>query len=256
MSDSAASLAEFIDHDEVRDRSLAVVNRTRPRPIQDMLESLFDGQAVDVEERDLPDAAADTVVLLEDGDVVASSPLEAIEDEILLVNSDLYTTGAKSLTDVSPPAVLTALEGTPFRLRGYPESNTEKLPLIVVSRYIERLAWRQGTGRLRASFQRLSRLDDERGTGEVYRTLAGTPVDVHVYGVPDWIPPDPFSGVVHGGYHGEFRTSWFVIFHADDPDVRTAALIAEEVEPNVWEALWTFRPERVDAVNRYVEREL
>jgi DICT domain-containing protein len=57
--------------------------------------------------------------------------------------------------------------------------------LIVISRYIERHAWQAGEGTLRTSFQRLSRIDDERGTREMYETLAGTDVRTHVYGIPD-----------------------------------------------------------------------
>jgi DICT domain-containing protein len=107
---------------------------------------------------------------------------------------------------------------------------------------------------LRSSFQRLSRIDDERGTRNAYRQIASTDVDVHVYGVPDWLPPEEFSGVVHAGYTGEFRTSWFVVHHSEDPESRDAALVAEHVGDNEWDAVWTFRPERVRAVNRYVER--
>jgi len=256
MTDPPDSLASFIESGEVADRSLAVVNRTRPQPIHDMLEELFAQQTVAVEELDVPDLEEDLVVLLDDGDVVATSPLRVFEDEILLVNSDLYMTGAKALEDVSMPAVLEGLEETPFRLRGYPASNAEKLPLIVMSRYIEKLAWEDGVGRLRSSFQRLSRLDDERGTREVYRKLGSEAVDVHVYGVPDWVPPKSFPGVVHAGYFGEFRSSWFVVHHADDEDARTAALVAERVGNNEWKALWTFQHDRVSAVNRYIERAL
>jgi DICT domain-containing protein len=57
--------------------------------------------------------------------------------------------------------------------------------LIVISRYIERHAWQAGEGTLRTSFQRLSRIDDERGTREMYETLAGTDIRTHVYGIPD-----------------------------------------------------------------------
>jgi hypothetical protein len=256
MVEPPNSLASFIESGEVADLSLAVVNRTRPQPIHDMLEDLFAQQTVAVEELDVPGSEENLVVLLEDGDAVASSPLRALEDEILLVNSDLYVTGAKALEDVSLPAVLEGLAGTPFRLRGYPASHSEKLPLIVLSRYIEKLAWQHGSGRLRSSFQRLSRLDDERGTREVYRELGSTDVDVHVYGVPDWVPPESFPGVVHAGYFGEFRSSWFVVHHAEDEDARTAALVAEHVGDNEWEATWTFDPERVNAVNRYIERTL
>jgi hypothetical protein len=250
------SIAAFIERGEPRDLSLAVVNRTRPRAVQQMLEETFDERTVGVEELDVPDAAENTVVLLEDGDVVATSPLGVLEDELLFVNSDLYITGTKSLGEVTLPAIIEELEGTPFRVRGYPVSNSEKLPLIVISRYIEQLAWQHGSGRLRSSFQRLSRLDDERGTREVYRTVGETDVDVHVYGVPDWIPPESFPGVVHAGYRGEFRSSWFVVFHADDADARTAALVAERVGDNEWEARWTFDGDRVELINRYVERTL
>ncbi|GAB3324045.1 histidine kinase [Haloplanus rallus] len=257
MIDPPDSLASFIERGPVADRSLAVVNRTRPRPIQEMLEELFAEQHVDVEELDVPDAEADVVLLLDDDrEVIASSPLQALEEELLLVNSDLYVTGTRALEDVTMPAVLEGLAETPFRVRGYPAAHSEKLPLIAISRYIERLAWEHGAGRLRSSFQRLSRLDDERGTREVYRRLGTADVDVHVYGVPDWVPPESFPGVVHAGYTGEFRSSWFVVHHTDDGDARSAALVAERVGDDAWEAVWTFRQDRVHAVNRYIERAL
>jgi len=256
MPDAPDSLTAFIESGEVRNLSLAVVNRTRPQPIQDMLEETFGDRSVDVDELDMSDAEENVVLLVDGEEVIASSPLSALEDEILLVNSDLYITGTKALGDVTLPDVLAGLEETPFRVSGYPVSNSEKLPLILISRFIEQLAWQQDGGRLRSSFQRLSRLDDERGTKQVYTQLGETETDVHVYGVPDWVPPESFPGVIHAGYFGEFRSSWFVVYHAEDPDARTAALVAERVERNQWEALWTFDDERVRAVNRYIERTL
>lgn len=256
MADTPESLAGFIENGRIRDLSLAVLNRTRPQPIQKMLEETFGDRSIDVSEFDGPDAAEDQVVLLDGDDVVAASPLAVLEDEVLLVNSDLYMTGAKALGDVTLPAVFANLDETPFRVRGYPDANSEKLPLIVISRYIEQLAWQHGSGRLRSSFQRLSRLDDERGTRTAYETVGDTDVDVHVYGVPDWIPPKSFPGVIHAGYRGEFRTSWFVVFHSEDADAETAALVAEHVGDNEWDALWTFDDDRIRAINRYIEREL
>ena len=250
------SLASFIESGEARNLSLAVVNRTRPQPIQTMLEETFGERSISVEEYDQADAEENVVLLFNDEEVIASSPLRELEDEILMVNSDLYITGTKALGDVSLPDVIASLEETPFRVRGYPVSNSEKLPLIMISRYIEQLAWEHEYGRLRSSFQRLSRLDDERGTRRVYRTLGETDLDIHVYGVPDWLPPKTFPGVIHAGYYGEFRSSWFVVYHAESADARTAALVAERVSENEWEALWTFDDERVRAVNRYIERAL
>jgi hypothetical protein len=131
MPDPPDSLATFIKRGETRDLSLAVVNRTRPRPIQTMLEETFGEGMVGVEELDVEDAEENVVLLLEDDEVVATSPLRALEDEILMVNSDLYITGTKALGDVDLPAVIENLVGTPFRVRGDPVSNSEKLPLIV-----------------------------------------------------------------------------------------------------------------------------
>ncbi|AXG06308.1 histidine kinase [Haloplanus rubicundus] len=256
MPDGPDSLAAFIERGPVRDLSIAVVNRTRPQPIQEMVEETFGGRSIGVDELDVPDAEADQVVLLDGDDVVATSPLAVLEDEILLVNSDLYMTGAKALGDVTLPDVFANLDETPFRVRGYPASGSEKLPLIMISRHIEQLAWEHGSGRLRSSFQRLSRLDDERGTRTVYETVGNTDVDVHVYGVPDWLPPESFPGVVHAGYDGEFRTSWFVVFHTEDPTAETAALVAEHIGDNEWDALWTFDDDRIRTINRYIERTL
>ena len=256
MPDPPESLVECIQRGTVRDLSIAVVNRTRPQPIQKMIEETFGERSIDVDERDVPDIDEDQVVLLDGDEVLATSPLEVLENEILLVNSDLYMTGAKALGDVTMPAVFANLDETPFRVRGYPASNAEKLPLIMISRYIEQLAWEHGSGRLRSSFQRLSRLDDERGTRTVYETVGHTDVDVHVYGVPDWLPPESFPGVVHAGYDGEFRTSWFVVFHTEDPTAETAALVAEHVGDNEWDALWTFDDDRIRDINRYIERTL
>ena len=47
-----------------------------------------------------------------------------------------------------------------------------------------------------------------------------------------------------------------VAVHVADPTIETAALVAEQVNDNEWEALWTFDDERIRAVNRYIERKL
>jgi hypothetical protein len=230
-----------------------------------MLESTFDAQSVDVGEVDLPETGEDVVLLIEDEEVVATSPLDALRDAILLVNSDRYRTGTKGLETFDLPDVIVGLDDVRFSLRGYPRSNDEKLLLIVISRYIERIAWQAGTGRHRASFQRLSRLNDERGTRTVYEQLADTGVDVHLYGVPDWTPPDGFGAVMHGGYTPDFRDSWFVLFTPDGgaaTDVRAdettdqgpVALLAVEVEPRRWDGFWTFDPEVVAELNTHITR--
>ncbi|MFB6301523.1 MAG: histidine kinase [Haloferacaceae archaeon] len=267
-------LESFLDRVDAPTRTLVVANRSGPEPIQSMLVSTFADQPVEVDERDLPEVGDDRVLLVEDEEVIATSPLSAIEDTILLVNSDLYRTGTRGIETLDVPDVIEHLGGVRFSLRGYPKSDREKLLLIVISRYIEQRAWQAGRGCHRASFQYLSRIRDERGTRRVYESLAGTDLDVHVYGVPDWLPPEDFAPTAHVGDSHDFRHSWFVLFRPPgtdgergaspdgsaapaDTDARgPVALLAVEREPREWEGFWTFDPSLVADLDAYIRREL
>jgi len=259
------ALDDFFDRIDADPHSLVVINRSVPRPFQRLLEQAFGGQPVAVEEEQIPGRGDDLVALVTENDggreVVATSPLEALTDTILMVNSDLYMTGTVGLEEFELPEVLVGLHDIPFRLRGYPESNKEKLLLIVISRYIERWAWQAGRGTLRTSFQRLSRIRDERGTRAVYETVADSDVQTHVYGVPDWQPPPEFGVVAHGGYTDEFRRSWFVVYTPpEDGDIDCEnphlALLALEVGPWEWKGFWTFDRSLVTDLNEYITRTL
>jgi len=262
------SLTRFFDRVGEAQRSLLVANRSSPDPIQNVLETTFDDQPVRVDERAVPDVDSDTVLLVEDGEILATSPLASLRDTVVMVNSDLYRTGATGIDDLELPAVLEGLSDIRFTLRGYPKSDTEKLLLVVISRYIERTAWQAGRGRHRASFQYLSRIKDERGTRRVYERLAESPVDVHVYGKPDWRPSKALDVTTHAGHDPDFRDSWFVVFTptpgatadaetASDPtECDPVALLAVETEPRVWDGFWTFDPSLVADLNTYVAREL
>jgi len=254
------ALATFVENSEAPERSLAVISRNNPEQFRDLLGKMFDEQSVTVTDRELDahteNTSTDMVYLLDGEEVIATSPLAEVADSILLVNSDLYTTGARDVRDVDPPAVIAALDETYFRLRGYPESNKQKLLLITISRYIERLSLEHQTGTHRASFQHLSRIKDERGTETVYEKLAATPVDVHVYGTPDWTPSPDSGFTMHGGWNPDFRDSWFVIHVPDDASQPHAALLAVKDGPRAWESFWTYDSETVRDLNRYVEREM
>ncbi|TKX87472.1 hypothetical protein EXE43_02840 [Halorubrum sp. SS5] len=217
-----------------------------------------------------PSDIENLVLLMEDDEVVAGSTLGELGDAVLFVNSDLYITGSRSLSDVELPSVISGLDDATFTLRGYPESNRQKLLLITISRFIERAAWTAGDGTLRSSFQRLSRIDDEVGTREVYERVADTGVDTHLYGVPDELPQD-LDAVIHAGSDPDFTDSWFVVYRPpegphparSDPEsdlVRGVeggvGLLAVETEPRVWRGLWTFDADRVSRINRYIERNL
>jgi hypothetical protein len=155
------SLEQFLSVSETTTRKLVVANRTQPEPFQRMVETLFAEQSVSVDEMTHSGYPENTALLLEDGDVIAQSPLGDLQDAILMVNSDLYSTGSQSLDETTVPDVIDELSGVQFTLRGYPESHSEKLLLILISRQIERQAYETGAGTLRSSFQRLSRIRDE-----------------------------------------------------------------------------------------------
>ena len=252
---TVVTFADFLDRVPGSQRELVVVNRNAPAPLVTMLESVFSDQPVGVTEEEIAAYDDDTVLLFEEGEVVAESPLSALNDSILMVNSDLYTTGTVGLDGLTVPDVVEGLRDTVFTLRGYAESSTGKLLLILISRHIERLACEHG-GRLRASFQRLSRIDDEVGTRAVYERTARTEADVHVYGIPDWTPSPELKLTMHGSYDADLRRTWFVLF--DPPDggapAPPTALLAIETESRVWDAFWTEEAALVGDLCRYVER--
>lgn len=197
----------------------------------------------------------DVVALVREGEVVATSGLRSVMNACLLVSGDLYRTGTSGVDKHEAPSVITVLDETVFDLRGFPATNKEKLLLVVVLRFIERRALERGTGRLSATFQRLSRISEDFGTLEVYRRLARSSVEVHVYGDDDGVLPNEVDVQVHTGDHAGYRESWCVSFVPDDPDSPHAALVALETGPNEWRGTWTFDPDRVREVDRVLAEE-
>ena len=238
------------------ERSLVLVEEDHPETMANLLEGVFADQPVAVETTETSATEEDTVLLVADGEVVASSPLAALQDAILLINSDLFTTGTRSVDEVEVPDVLAGLADVPFRLRGYPESNAEKLLLIVYSRFVERQALEADAGRLRASFQRLSRINDEVGTRRVYERLGESGVDVHVYGVPDWDPSSDLEVTCHGGRSLDLKRAWFVVFSPLDGAGSPHGLLAYETEQRRWHGFFTTDPARVSEIDAAISRRM
>lgn len=249
--DVLQSFQRFLANQRAPERTLLVVNRDGPESIERLLEETVEPLPVDLETRVDPERGDNVVLLLEDGEVVATSTLEALQQAVLLVNVDLYRTGLSGIEKYEAPDVLTALDEMKFALRGFPASTKEKLLLVVMSRFIERRALEVGAGRLDVSFQELSRIHDEYGTEKVYERLAGSRVDVHVYGVPD-ARPNIDELTVHAGETPGYRRSWFVVYRAPS-GAEPAGLLAVETGPNEWEAMWTYDRERVQRLGTTIE---
>ena len=129
--------------------------------IREALTRIFTTEQVCVTEAPADQTAE--IAAVRDGEVVATSPAAALLESLLLVNSDVYITGSRALEDAGLPAVLWALHEIPFQLRGYPDSDSEKLLLIAVSRAIERRA--TGCHRCRRSCLRRRRCQRARRAG-------------------------------------------------------------------------------------------
>lgn len=260
MTAPPEALAPFFDQLEDRESSLVTVDPEVPDAVQRLLEQTFADESVTVADLERELDPEDEVWLVEEGEVVARSSIDSLMDAILLINSDTFKTGSGGFEDLIVPEVLAELHETPFTVRGYPASDKEKLLLIIVSRLIERRAFEVDAGTLRATFQTLSRLRDERGTENVYRQLTESEVSLHIYGVGDEPVPAGIDATVHTGTSRYYRDSWCVVFrppadHAaelgpsgDGP----VALVATELEPNHWLGAWTYDPSLVEVVERYL----
>lgn len=249
-------LADFVRERDRQEATLTVMNRGMDTPVYDMLVDLFDEQSIQVHETETDAAGPSDAVVLEreEGRVgFAVSSLLDLRDAVLTVNSDIYTTGLRGLSEVDTPDVIAQLDEIPFTVTGYPEDSREKLLLIEISRHIEGLAWQTGEGTLRAGFQHLSRTVDERGTHRVYRRL-GTEVgvDTHVYGLPDARPSIP-GVTVHAEDCRELARSWFVVYRPKQVADEAAALVALQTAPNTWEGYWSYDPGHVDELDRHLE---
>lgn len=257
------SIERFVERHQGEERALVLANRSQPEQLRSMLESVFERQSVTVDEAVVEDVPENTVLLLDGaGNVLAQSPLDAVSQSLLFTNSDAFMTGSTSLEETDLPDVITGLEGVTFRLRGYPQSHKEKLLLIAVSRHIERVAWQHDAGTHRASFQKLSRIVDEQGTARVYRRLAESGVDTHIYGGDDCGEKalENLDVTVHTGDSRDYRNSWFVIHRPPAAEQESApdplALLAIQDETGVWNGFFTSDSAEALAIDDYVRREL
>lgn len=252
-------LRELIERVEGESRTLTVVDRQASEIVQGMLDDLFDDQPVDVvEDGGAGTVPSDTVVVSRTDGSAFSSSLESLQNAILFVNSDTYISGSRDLEAVETPEAILGLADTVFTVKGYPDTRKQKFLLIELSRYIEARAWEHGVGELHSSFQYLSRLRDERGTQEVYRSLGESDVDVNIYGIADApVPANIDAEVYTDSDDEEVLRSWFVVYtHPSEPD-ESAALVcyrlpAEDGRIGPWKGFWTFDPERVENVRSYI----
>ncbi|WP_276302300.1 DICT sensory domain-containing protein [Halorussus lipolyticus] len=206
------------------ERTLTVYDAEESSAVED-LRNHFEVQNVSVEEATAPEGPDDFAVLHDGGAFLAAADLTKLRRAVT------FQAGLLDATDFEEthvPDVLKHVSDTTFTAYG-------KRRMILASREIEEQAWREASGELHAGFQRLSLLRDQ---WDLYSRIADRGVEIHVYGVGDWEPPEPDWLTVHADDTPEIRDSWFVVF--DAPGESDGALVAAERGLNEFEGFWTY----------------
>ncbi|AGN00435.1 sensor protein [Salinarchaeum sp. Harcht-Bsk1] len=117
--------------------------------------------------------------------------------------------------------------------------------LLAVSREIEDRAYRVGIGTLAVGFQTLSNFESQ---ADLYRELAtATALDVHVFGAPDWAPPD-IPGITYHRNSGQAQERhWVLGFEGGLDQLQACGLVAQE-QTDYYEGFWTDDEGLVDEI--------
>lgn len=130
-------------------------------------------------------------------------------------------------------------------------TSLDRRRMLATSREIEDRAWRLAEGRLYAGFQSFSAMRDQV---VVYERLARkADLEVHVFGEPDWEPPELPGVTLHATEDPEISRVWFVVYDGPEP-FDDCALLAEEREPGRFHGFWTYDTERVGEIVAEIER--
>lgn len=205
-----------------------------------MIGKMFSNQKINVQLGEQNDS---TVVVKNGDSKIAESPVKEIGKSILYTNSDQYKTQRNQMEELKFPEAILSLEDKTFNLKGYPKSYNEKLILIAISRYIEQLSYKHG-GIHHATFQNISRINDEKGTKQVYEELNEKVDELHIYGILDKKPDLDFIPTYHFGSSNVYKYSWIVIHLSENYSAALAA-IEDKNKSNEWDAIWTFNREKV-----------
>lgn len=231
MRAAAPTLSESIARIETDRKTVRVCN-VSDEAVLESLESFFDPHDVAFEVVDSPDRPA-VVDLLDGGHLIASSPLAAVR-RYARAWEESMAVGIRH----DPPAVVTALRDNYFE-------SYDKQRMIMASRTVEFRAWNGDYGELHAGFQQLSKIDHQP---DVYRDLAASDVDVHVYGAADRRPRPDLDMTVHENDGAEVVRHWWVAYDGTGDDGDKLVLLAQERAPNRFYGFWTERPHVVDHV--------
>lgn len=220
------SLREVVERVRGREKTLTVYTSGESNVVAELRE-YFASQNVAVEEASAGREPT-YAVLTDDGEFLAAVGVDALAS---LTRGSARRVGE----DAAYAPLLAHLDRTTF-------TSYSRRQTLEASREIEDRAWRAGSGRLYAGFQRLSNFANER---EAYARLAASDLDVHVYGVPDADIDVPAGVTFHGAGVPDVEAFWFVVFDGGGDELQASALLAEERDDGFY-GFWTYDTGLVD----------
>ena len=190
-------------------------------------EAWFRNHAVSVDVRSLPAGGPDSFVVIEaNGEFAGVLGVESLEG---LLEPPIVRPGEGNGVSEGYRVLFDVLDDTVF-------VSMNRRELLAVSREIENRAYRVGTGTLRVGFQTLSTF---RSQAEVYRRLAAaTELDIHIYGLADWTPPEIEGISYHTFEDGARERYWVLAFDGDGDETLACGLVARERSEG-YDGFWT-----------------
>lgn len=200
------------------------------------LETWLINHGVATESRPLPPGGPDPFIEIKtDGEVVGVIGVKAVEKlfeppVVELDDRDDISEGYGVFFEVLEKTVFSAME---------------RRDLLAVSREIEERAFRVGKGTLRVCFQTFSTFKSQMG---VYRTLADeTGLDIHIYGVEDWTPPEITGITYHAEAAKRFEPYWALAYDGG-PNVENACGLVAKEDFDEYTGFWTNDPVIVEEI--------
>jgi DICT domain-containing protein len=231
------SFADLIEQFETRRRTVTIYAPALP----EALIRLFETRHVELEHEFLPREASEPFLTVTDGDrYIGSVDLPAVYD---FGHPKIHEIGAPDLVDAAYRRLTSLMPDTVF-------SSLDRRQLLATSREFEDRAWRVGTGRLDVGFQQLSKVRPQR---KVYTALCERGLDVHLYGVADWLPSFDSGVTVHTDGAG-LADVWFMAYDGGAQPEQACGLVAEERSPGSFTGVWTYDPERVEQIFQVAAR--
>lgn len=200
------------------------------------IDTQFATRSVTVTHESLPPGGPDPfVVIEEDGEFAGAIGVTDLQD---LLEPPIVRPGEDDDTPAGYEVLFDVLDETVF-------TALERRQLLAVSREIEDRAMRVGTGTLRVSFQTLSRFKSQ---AEVYRQLAAeTDLEIHIYGVDDWTPPEIPQITYHGLTESPLERYWILAFDGGPDERQACGLVANERTAG-YDGVWTYDADLVEKI--------